>query len=244
MKFSSKFKLGLLSLLSLLLITTGCLKNDIKVDNTPRSFVMLAHMAIHAPRAVMYIDDATQVSNTLLVKGISNSYGLLNPGSYKISFKKDGSDSLLTATGSKYSFDSTQSYTIMTYSNYDSTTNMSIVRDDFSGVTTNNCVVRFLQLSPEDMPVDVYLDDMKVWSNRTLADHEVSTFHQKFESLTPKMYDITVTKANEPENVLVSLTDQNFRAQNAYTIWFTGTSDASITKRYSLELQAANYGGF
>lgn len=243
MKFFSTKKLSI-SLAFILLVLTGCLKNDIKVDNTPRTFAMLAHMALYSPRAVMYFDDNTQASNVINVMGISAAYSALQPGSYKISFKKEASDSLIASTAGTVLFDSSKFYTIFTYSNYDSTTRLSVTNDDFSAITNTNCLIRFFQLSPEMQSVDVYINDVKAWSERSLADHEIFSAYRKFDVFSPRQADIKITVADEPENVLATLNNQTFNAQGAYTIWFSGNSSNLPTEKYTIKVQPALVGGF
>ncbi|WP_126970757.1 DUF4397 domain-containing protein [Gynurincola endophyticus] len=240
MKFFSNLRCNLLALVSFVVLATGCLKNDIGDGaRDPQSFVMLGHMALFAPRAELYLNDA-KATNPLNVNALLSSYSTVWSNSYKVSFKKENSDSLLAATTSNFRFDSAKAYTLFTYSDYDSTTKLSVISDDFSEVTNNNCVIRFFNLSPdENAVVDVYVGDILTWSGRYLADHVEMPLYRLFDEKNPNTYDIKITKAGQPEEVLARRNTQTLLPGNAYTIWFTGVKDGVGNKEYNVFLQRA-----
>jgi hypothetical protein len=144
-------------------------------------------------------------------------------GLHKFDLRKKGGDSLVVSNTTNY--DSTSYYTYIAYGT--STVKSVTIKSDFTGSDLNKINIRFLHLSENAGPVDVYIGNEKIDSNRTLLQNptsEQSTRFKQFNSFS--VVDKVTIKAAGTETVLASnasLAIGSFRNNNVYTIYLTGT---------------------
>ena len=101
--------LGALSFLTVLL--SGCLKEASNSTNPPKTFISLLHLAPRAPSVEVYFDN-TKASSAIAPGTVSPTYSAIDPSIFAITFKKAGSDSLVTSL-STASYDSLRHYTLV-----------------------------------------------------------------------------------------------------------------------------------
>ncbi|GAA4308069.1 DUF4397 domain-containing protein [Compostibacter hankyongensis] len=75
------------------------------------------------------------------------------------------------------------------------------IRDDYSDFNPQKVLVRFMNLSPDAGPVDVYLDSTLQFSGRTFADNAGNSSYNMYTSINPGKFKLTVTKAGTTDTL-------------------------------------------
>ncbi len=237
MKFFLK-KLTLVAVFGLFALS-GCLKNDIEIDNSPKSWILLAHMAVTAPAAEIYINN-TLATNKVEKNTMFNYYNPILSGNLSFSFKKADSDSVI-ASSEVVRLDSAKIYTIYSYSLPDSTAAVGVMEDKFDGITVSNTGIRFIHLSPDVEFVDVYLNDEKIFGFRELGDNLfIPESYAIYKTIAPTTYTVRVVDS-QTEEELKRITTPELNPGNAYTIWFTGLKEGFGNDAYNITVNRAQF---
>jgi hypothetical protein len=209
----------------------GCTKSGSSYTTTPVTYVTVMNEAPYGPAATdVYLNNQLATGTAGIAAGaFSTKYGALQPGNYSISFKKNGSDSLLTQIAGQQTFDTLGFYTLILYNDANKTVHSTLIHDDFSTISTTSTNFRFFNLSPDAPNVDFYLGSTTTLAGRTPADNAAAenlttSPLNSFQSTAAGTYDLKV-KVNGKDSVLASLTGQNLLGGNVYTIFLTGASN-------------------
>ena len=220
----------------------GCAKTGSSYSTSPVSYVSVLNEAPYGPASAdIYLNN--QLANTSSIPSglYSNKYGPVQPGTYRIDFKKGGADSLLSsiAGGARQILDTLNFYTLVLYN--DSTTHRiqsMLIHDDFSSISTTNANYRFFNLSPDATNVDFYLNggSTPTFAYRQTGDNAApSSSYNTFVSTAPSTYSFVVKVAGDTA-LVTSLNNQNLTGGNVYTIFLTGVKGA-----YKLNVLPASY---
>lgn len=177
-----------------------------------------------APGVDVYFNDTKVSSNAFAAGSVSQTYSAVEKGDFSITFKKAGGDSVVASVPVDR-YDSLGFYTIMVYNFTDGRASALRVEDDFSDLTLDKPFVRFFHASPSisDLgPVDVYVDNTKITSQRTLADNEFNHYVNEFQASTAGYHRIEVKLSSNDSLVAKANSDVNLLAGNAYTIYLSG----------------------
>lgn len=241
----SKANIFLWSVVALMAVTiTGCLKTSEPQPQSPKAYISMMHLATVPPAipVQIYFND-TLVSSTFDAGGVSQTYSAVNTGFFNVKFKKSNADSLVASIPSAI-YDSLGFYSIVLYNQpMGNGVNAMLIEDDFTNLTLDKPYFRFWQLSPSINnlgPVDVYLDNNKVSSQRLLADNEFSSYYNSFTATTPAYHNIQV-KLSSNDSLIATLNDVNLISGNAYTFYLAGNAGGTGANSLGIGvLRAAN----
>lgn len=228
---------GIVALLTIAIGFSSCLKN--KNDFTPSRptasiwFMNVSNFSVDP----MFYDNDQKVSDSTIFYNFYSRYYVYG-GLHRFELRKKGSDSVMVTNTTDY--DSTAYYNFLVFG---SPAKALAVKSDFTGVDLNKINIRFLNLSQDAGPVDVYIGSEKIDSNRTMLQNpssEESTRFKQFSSFS--VNDKVVIKAAGTETVLAnnaSLLVDYFTYGNVYTIYLygskasTGTDKLAVNAYYS-----------
>ena len=231
------FFTGSIALALLVFTLTGCLKKLDPPSNDPKSYISIMHMASRAPSIEVYLNDQ-KASQPILSGVFSSAYSGVTPGFFDIGFRKSGSDSVVASIPSQF-YDSAKYYTLLLYNDQPTSAKAIRIVDNFSVLTQAQAYYRFFHLSADAPDVDLYLNSVKVQSNRQYLDNISNTTYNGFVSYSPGSFSIEVKKAGTDS--VIAQTSANMFQANAFTIFLNGLANLNGTNTIGLDvLQASN----
>lgn len=216
---------------SVLFVLSSCLKSvDPPAATPPKAYVSIMHLAPTAPSLDVYFSDK-KVTNTPFAPGnVTVAYNAIDRGAFPITFKKAGSDSIVASVSSAQ-YDSLNFYTLFIYNTQvNGPVQVVRIRDDFSNLTTAKPFYRFLHASPNTGAVDLYLNNVKIESNRSLADNIFSTSLNSFVGINGGTHTFQIKLAGT-DTVIATLDNADLQTGNGYTIYLRGLSGVSGTSQ-------------
>jgi len=215
----------------------GCMKTGSSSQNSNNvSFVTLMHMAPYSSSTEVYFNGDKKTS-AIAAGTFSTSYGQVTPGSYAVTFKVAGKDSVLSSIPSD-TYDSLGFYTLVLFNRADSSIGSIKIDDDFSNLSLSNANYRFFNYCPDAPSVDLVLNSSTVQSGRHTADNEYGSYYNAFQSITTGGYSVTVKKSGT-DSVIATLPSVTLQAGAVYTIFLAGKKGSSTNPISVNVLQAA-----
>jgi hypothetical protein len=219
---------------ALVTVVTGlsaCLKSDNVTPQRDRAAVSIINGIVSSADLDFY-DQSTKVNTNPLNIGFIYGGYLIYGGIRTFSFKKAGTTTDFAAVTTMY--DSLNYYTLVAYG--DSTApHMVSIKENFDAAKPEAVNIRFFHLSPDAGPVDVYLDNVKVDSNRTYTgDTGLKT---AFTPLTKSIYTNNIKiKAAGTSTVLAENSSPNysFSSGKVYTITLIGSKNFTDKKKLTV----------
>jgi Domain of unknown function (DUF4397) len=224
-------------------VMSGCLKSTEPTKTPAKSYISILHLGTlpPAPAVEIFFNDS-KVSDPFSAGGVSPNYSPVDPGIFTIKFKKVASDSVIASVQASQ-YDSLGFYSVVLYNQPGGTINAMMVEDDFSDLTLDKPFYRFFNASPgvSDLgTVDLYVDNTKVSSQRSLADNEFSEYYNQFQATTSGYHSLSVKLSNN-DSLITTVNDVNLQAGNAYTIYLKGNPGGTGANAISIGvLRAAN----
>jgi uncharacterized protein DUF4397 len=199
---------------------TGCSKTGVTNSNSVYTYVTVMNLASWSPSTAIYFN-GSQTTQPITAGNYSQGYAPLKPGNYDVQFKKAGGDSLMAEIPAS-SYDSLNFYTLILY-NASRTSPASAIKihDDFSTISATSSNFRFFNMCPDVPQADLYINNTKVHTNRTVADNVSNPLFNSFQQFTAGTYTIQVKKAGT-DSVIASINSYSMQTQNAYTIFLDG----------------------
>jgi hypothetical protein len=199
--------------------------------------------APYGPTVDIYLNSQLATGTAGIAPGAySTKYGALQPGSYKIDFKKNGSDSPVStiASGSVQLLDTLNFYTLIMYNDTTKAIQSVLIHDDFTSISTGNANYRFYNFSPDAHSVDFYINGKSTgvaptYSQRTTGDNAIYTNYNNFISTAPNSYNFEV-RDHYTDSVIASTSATNLIGGNVYTIFLAGT-----TNNWKINVLPASY---
>ena len=221
----------------------GCSKTGSTYTTSPVTYVTVMNEAPYGPTTDIYLNSQLATGTAGIAAGAySTKYGALQPGTYRIEFKKNGSDSLLStiANGNLQTLDTLNFYTLILYNDTSKAIQSMLIHDDFTSISTGNANYRFFNLSPDAHNVDFYINGQgtgtaPTYTGRTTGDNAVSTGYNSFISTTPNSYNLEV-RNHYTDSVIAYTTATNLVGGNVYTIFLAGT-----TNNWKINVLPASY---
>ena len=221
----------------------GCAKTGSTYTTSPVAYVTVMNEAPYGPTTDIYLNSQLATGTTGIIAGAySTKYGPVQPGSYKIEFKKNGSDSLLStiASGAPQLFDTLNFYTLIQYNDTTRAIQSMLIHDDFTSISTGNANYRFFNLSPDAHNVDFYINGESAgvsptFGQRTTGDNAIYTNYNSFISTAPNAYNFEV-RNHYTDSVIAYTTATNLIGGNVYTIFLAGT-----TNNFKINVLPASY---
>jgi hypothetical protein len=211
------------AVVALLAAVTGfssCLKNDSNVTPTrPQAQNRFMNLSTSTVPATFY-DNDVKVSDSIIDFNFYSRYAVYG-GAHKFELRKQGGDSVIVNNISTY--DSTGYYTFLMYDNPVKAIAIPTSTENYDQTKIG---IRFLNLSPDAGPVDVYIGSEKIDSNRTYMSTGELMSASTFKLFSSFSINNTVTiKAAGTDDVLANSTDlpvTSFTQGNFYTIYLAG----------------------
>lgn len=227
---------------------TGCLKATDPQPQPAKAYISIMHLATAAPAPAVdiFFNTSKVTTNAFGAGAVSQAYSGVDKGAFSVTFKKAGSDSVVAGIPVSQ-YDSLGFYTIMLYNNpgTPAVAEAMLVEDDFSDLTLDKPYFRFFHASPSvsaDLgPVDVYIDNNKMFTQRVLADNEFSPYYNQFQPTTTGSHVFSVKLNSNDSLIAKTTTDVNLISGNAYTIYLGGNIGGTGTNVLTVGvLRAAN----
>ncbi|RFS20600.1 DUF4397 domain-containing protein [Chitinophaga silvatica] len=221
---------GIVALLTIAIGFSSCLKN--KNDFTPSRpmasiwFMNVSNIAVDP----QFYDNDQKVSDSTIYYNFYSRYYVYG-GLHKFELRKKGSDSVIVTNTTNY--DSTAYYNFLIFGS--TPVRALAVKSDFTGVDLNKINIRFLNLSQDAGPVDVYVGNEKIDSNRTMLQNPTSEESTRFKQFTNFSINDRVTiKAAGTETVLANSASLSVGYLNygaVYTIYLYGSKASTGTDK-------------
>lgn len=226
---------------------TGCLKSTDPQPQPAMAYISILHLATQPPAfsTDIYFNTTKVTTNPFGAGGVSQTYSQVEKGAFSVTFKKAGGDSVMASIPVSQ-YDSLGFYTMMLYNNpgTPATAEAMLIEDDFTDLTLDKPFVRFFHASPSVSalgPVDLYIDNNKIFTQRVLADNEFSPFYNQFQPATSGSHVFSVKLSSNDSLIAKTTTDVNLIVGNAYTIYLGGNVGGTGTNALTVgALRAAN----
>lgn len=217
--------LGLAIFAVLATSVTSCSKTGVTNNNSVYTYVTVMNLAAWSPSTEIYFN-GSKSTKPITAGNYSQGYAPLKPGSYDVQFKMAGGDSVMADIPSS-SYDSLGFYTLILYNaTRNSPANAFKIQDDFSTVSATAANFRFFNMCPDVPSTDLYINNTKVHSNRTVADNVNYSLFNSFQQFAAGTYTIQVKKAGT-DSVIATINSYSMQVQNAYTIFLDGKTGST-----------------
>lgn len=220
----------------------GCSKTGSTYTTTPVTYVSVMNEAPYGPTADIYLNNQLATGTGGIAPGsYSAKYGALQPGTYTITFKKNGSGDSLTQIGNgPQTLDTLNFYTLIMYNDRAKAIKSMLIHDDFTSISTGNANYRFFNLSPDADSVNFFINGetagvQPTFPGRTPGDNATLTNYNTFISTAPSSYNLEVRNART-DSVIASSNGVNLVGGNVYTFFLAGT-----TNNWKLNVLQASY---
>jgi hypothetical protein len=219
----------------------GCAKTGSTYTTSPVTYVTVMNEAPYGPTTDIYLNSQLATGTGGIIAGAySTKYGALQPGTYSITFKKNGSGDSLTSIPGQQVLDTLNFYTLIMYNDTTKAIQSMLIHDDFTSISTGNANYRFFNLSPDAHNVDFYINGegsgvSPTYAQRTTGDNAIYTNYNTFISTAPSSYNFEV-RNHYTDSVIASTTATNLVGGNVYTIFLTGT-----TSNWKINVLPASY---
>lgn len=213
---------------------SSCLKNKGGSKATPSSAISVLHAAPGSPSLDFYINSDKITSSPLPYA----SGGSLQQaqGTYSFNFVNPASGD--TLAHSQDSITGGRFYSLVVYDTT-SPLKLMVIPDQFESTQDQTAsYIRFLQLSPDNNSVNVYVDSVKAFADRTFADNLQDPSRSKFMVVSAGSHNYTAI--NAAGDTLGHLSKITLRTGGAYTIYLRGIPAESDSLGVKLDI-FANY---
>ncbi len=210
----------------------GCAKTGSTYTTSPVTYVTVMNEAPYGPTTDIYLNNQLATGTGGIAAGAySTKYGALQPGTYNITFKKNGSGDSLTSIAGQQVLDTLSFYTLIMYNDTTKAIKSMLIHDDFTSISTTNAHYRFFNLSPDAHNVDFYINGKgtgnavvpPTYGARTTGDNASYTNYNGFISTAPNAYNLEV-RNHYTDSVIAYTTGTNLVGGNVYTIFLAGTT--------------------
>ena len=223
------FLLSLATLTTVVLLSS-CLKHNGDSNSTPSALISVLHAAPGSPSLDFYIN-----SDKITTAPIAYADGGSLPkpsGNYSFNFVDPISGD--TLVHSQDSLTGGQYYSLIVY---DTTAPLKLmfIKDQFESTQDPTAsYIRFLQLSPDNDPVNLYVDSVKAFANRTFADNIQDPGRSKFTTVNAGGHSYTAI--NAAGDTLGRLSGITLQTGGAYTIYLRGIPAESDSLGVKLDI--------
>lgn len=235
MKTNLRWRLaGLAIIVSVL---SGCLKSEDPAPSAPKAYISLMHLAPTAPALDVFFDNS-RVSNTPFTPGsVTSGYNAVDRGIFAIRFKKTSSDSLVAEVPLTH-YDSLSFYTLVIYNQQvDGPAKVVRIKDDFAGLESTKPYYRFFHASPNTGAIDLYIDNIRVESDRSHIDNAGYDPFNKFSATTSGHHTIQARLAGT--DTVVATANIDMIQGNAYTFFLKGLEGGTGNNQLTLSILRA-----
>lgn len=211
---------------------SSCLKQS---DPTPQrmNYTGAIINGAYLPSSLDIFNNGAKM-NTSAYKTSASAPFLDLPGIHTFSFRNLNGTGLDSVT---QQFDSLRYYTIITYNDNAKKFVSQLIREDFSSLSTSKVNFRFLNLSPNAGPVDLYINNKKVVENQPFQINAPWNAAEPFNStveyyVTPTGSTTQLVKGTSRQSA--GATQVPFQPGYAYTIYLSGAKDSTGDNKLQL----------
>jgi hypothetical protein len=218
---------------------TGCIKSTPIEPPKPVSFVTVINSSFSAP-AVEMLFNSEKVTPPINPGAFFSRYSTVDPGPLNVEFKKASSDSLVAALPAGDNYDSNSFYTLILYD--DTTVGAKAVRikDEFPSPDDTKTFIRFFHLSADVPRVDLFVENTRLFSDRSSADNVNSSTYNDYQAYNPGSYSLKVKLAGT-DSVVASTTYSDLVGNGIYTVFLKGVKGGTDSRAIGVEVvRAAN----
>nr|WP_295874495.1 DUF4397 domain-containing protein [uncultured Chitinophaga sp.] len=211
---------------------SSCLKQS---DPTPQrmNYTGAIINGAYLPSSLDIFNNGAKMNNGAYKTAASAPF-LDLPGVHTFSFRNLNGTGLDSVT---QQFDSLKYYTIITYNDNTKKFVSQLIREDFSSLSTSKVNFRFLNLSPNAGPVDLYINSKKVLENQPFSISRPWNSVDPYNSTVE--YYVTLPGSTTPlvkgtSRQTAGSTNVPFQPGYAYTIYLAGAKDSTGDNKLQL----------
>jgi hypothetical protein len=202
----------------------ACKKNNNNNTPQPDANVLLVNASPGDSAARDFYFNDSKLNTQPVVYPANSGYLSIAPGGYTVKIAEVNTINP-QATGS-INMGSAKSYSLFAYDTLLSgKIKMFATEDNLTAPASGKAKVRFFDLSPVNVAVDIYANDSLVFANRNYADNVADNSKGSFISVDAGTYTVKLKLAGSGPNIapLLTLSNNVFSAGKIYTVFAKGT---------------------
>lgn len=212
----------------------GCSKD---FSSNTRAQIKFINASINAPKLELFADGAL-LATDIDYPNASN-YVFVSPGNANLRIAaKDGLFPGLTIANGTFTVEEFEIYTLLITDSLNKLKS-SFIKDDVSSAADGTSKIRFFHVAQNAPTVDVYLNNVKIDSNRLFNDQSTNLNAQKFNNSTVGTFPLEIR--NRTTNAVIIRSDITLQSKNIYTILFKGDASAASNTAQALGINIIHY---
>lgn len=206
-------------------------------SSNTRAQIKFINASINAPKLELFADGALLATDIAYTN--ASNYVFVSPGNASLRIAaKDGQFPGLTIANGTFTVEEFEIYTLLITDSLNKLKS-SFLKDDVSSPADGTSRIRFFHLAQNSPTVDIYLNNIKVDSNRVFNDQTNNLNTQKFNSYTAGTFPLEIR--NKSNNAVIVRSDITLQSKTIYTILFKGDASASSNTPQALGINLINY---
>lgn len=227
------YKLFFLLFIGLNLLV-GCSKD---FSSNTRAQIKFINASINAPKLELFADGALLATDIAYTN--ASNYVFVSPGNASLRIAaKDGPFPGLTIANGTFNVEEFEIYTFLITDSLNKLKS-SFIRDDVSSPADGTSKIRFFHLAQTSPTVDVYLNNVKIDSNRVFNDQSTNLNTQKFNNYTAGTFPLEIR--NKSNNAVIVRSDITLKSKTIYSILFKGDATAVSNTPQTLGINLITY---
>lgn len=212
----------------------GCSKD---FSSNTRAQIKFINASINTPKLEFFADGAL-LATDIEYPNASN-YVFVSPGNASVRIAaKDGPFPGLTIATGTFGIEEFQIYTLVITDSL-SKLKSSFIKEDITSAADGASKIRFFHVAQNAPTVDVYLNNVKIDSNRVFNDQSTNLNAQKFNNYTIGTFALEIR--NRTTNAVITRSDITLQSKNIYTILFKGDANAISNTPQALGVNLITY---
>jgi hypothetical protein len=207
-----------------LVFLISCKKNNNDSTMQSDATVLLANISPGDSAALDFYFNDVKLNTQSISYPTNSGYLSLSPKTYTV--KVAATNTINPLASGSYGLSSNNTYSVFAYDTLQSgKIKVFALQDDLTAPAAGKAKVRFLDLSPVNVAVDILANDTIVFANRSYADNVANTSKAAFISVNAGTYTVKVKLAGSAANIPALLTQNNivFSEGKIYTVYSRGT---------------------
>lgn len=212
----------------------GCSK---ELGSNSKAQIKFINASINAPKLELFADGAL-LATDIDYPNASN-YIFVSPGNASIRIAaKDGPFPGLTIANGTFNVEEFEVYTLLITDSLNKIKS-SFIKENISSAADGTTKIRFFHVAQNAPTVDVYLNNVKLDSNRVFNDQSSNLNAQKFNNSTVGTFPLEIR--NRTTNAVIIRSDITLQSKNIYTILFKGDASAASNTAQALGINLIPY---
>jgi hypothetical protein len=219
-----QFLFSFTAIICLLTFSVACKKNNDNSTPPANANVMLINASPGDSAALDFYFNDVKLNTQSITYPDSSGYLSVAPKSYTV--KVAATNTINPLASVNYGIGAGNSYSVFAYDTLLSgKIKVFATQDDVSAPAAGKAKVRFFDLSPVTIAIDILVNDSIVFANRSYADNVADNSKGNFISMNAGIYTVKVKLAGSPANIppLLTQSNINFSEGKIYTVFAKGT---------------------